>query len=110
MFKTAVLNASLCDYSDACYITVEGRITVAGQRANDAAIVADRNDKVVFKNCAPFTNCISKINEGDDAEELDIEMPIYNLLEYSDNYVKTLTSLWQYYRNEPFNYKSPNFP
>ena len=100
----------MCDYSDACYIIVEGRMTVAGQRANDAAIVANRNDKVVFKNCAPFTNCISKINEGDDVKDLDIEMPIYNLLEYNDNYVKTLASLWQYYRNEPFNYKSPNLP
>ena len=78
-----MLNASLCDYSGA-YILVEGRITVDGQKANDAVIAADKNYKeVVFKNCAPFINCISKITnaEVDNDEALDIVMPNYNLLE-----------------------------
>ena len=56
--------------------------------------------KVIFKNCAPFTNCISKINNKDidNAEYIDIVMPMYNLIEYSDNYSKTTRSLWQYWK------------
>ena len=102
-FKTAMLNTSLCDYSDA-YILVEGRINAVGQGADAAATAADRNDKeVAFKNCAPFIECISKINnaEVDDAEDVDIVMPMYNLLEYNENYTKTSDSLWQYRRDEP---------
>ena len=97
-----MLNASLCDYSDV-YLLVEGRITVIGQGANNAEIGADRNNKeVVFQNCAPFIKCISKINaEVDNAEDLDIVIPMYNLLEYSKHYAKTSASLWQYYRDEP---------
>ena len=58
---------------------------------------------VAFKNCAPFTNCISEINntQVDNAKDIDIVMPMYNLTEYSDNYVKTTGSLWQYFRDEP---------
>ena len=58
---------------------------------------------MVFKNNAPFINCISKINgvKIDNAEDLDVVMPMYNLLEYSKNYRKTTGSLWSYYRNEP---------
>ena len=58
---------------------------------------------VIFKYCAPFTNCISEINntQVDNAKDIDIVMPMYNLIEYSDNYVKTSGSLWQYYRDEP---------
>ena len=80
---TAVLKASSWDYSDA-YILVKGTITVVGQQANDAVIAADRNNKeVFFKNFAPFTKCISKINNADidNAEDLDIVIPMYNLLE-----------------------------
>ena len=95
-FKTTMLKSSLCDYSDA-YILVNGTITVnntagAGVGANNA------NKKVIFKNCAPFTNCISEINNTqiDNAKDIDIVMPMYNLIEYSDNYVKTTGSLWQY--------------
>ena len=97
-----MLNASLCDYSDA-YILVERRTTVVGQGADDAAIAADRNDKeVVFKNCAPFIKSISKINnaEVDNAEDLHIVMSIYNSLVYKENYAKTSASLWQYHRDE----------
>ena len=57
----------------------------------------------IFKNCAPFTKCISRINgiEIDNAQDIDIVMPMYNLIEYSDNYSKTFGSLWQYYKDDP---------
>ena len=64
------------------------------------------NDKgVTFKNCAPFTKCISRINNTDidNAQDIDIVMPMYNLIEYSDNYSKTSGSLWQYYKDDPNN-------
>ena len=95
-FKTAMLRSSLCDYSDA-YILVKGNITV-NNTAADGAAANNTNKKVIFKNCAPFTNCISKINntEIDNAEYIDIVMPMYNLTECSDNYSKTSGSLWQY--------------
>ena len=62
-----------------------------------------RDKSVAFTNCAPFTNCISEINnvQIDNAENIDIVMPMYNLIEHSDNYAKTSASLWQYYRHEP---------
>ena len=58
---------------------------------------------MAFKNCAPFTNCISEVNntQVDNAKDIDIVMPMYNLIEYSDNYAKTSGFLWQYYRDEP---------
>ena len=102
-FKTTMLKSSLCDYSDA-YILVKGTITITGRGADAAARQADERDKVViFKNCAPFTNCISEINNTqiDNAKDIDIVMPMYNLIEYSDNYAKTTGSLWQYFRDEP---------
>ena len=90
-FKTTMLKSSLCDYSDA-YILVKGTITIEGAGADAAARQADERDKdVIFKNCAPFTNCISEINntQVDNAKDIDIVMPMYNLIEYSDNYAKT---------------------
>ena len=102
-FKTTMLKSSLCDYSDA-YILAKGRITIEGAGADAAARQADERDKgVAFKNCAPFTNCISEINNTqiDNAKDIDIVMPMYNLIEYSDNYAKTSGSLWQYFRDEP---------
>ena len=59
--------------------------------------------KVVFENCAPFTDCISEINNTqiDHAKDIVIVMPMHNLIEYRDNYSKTWESLWQYYRYEP---------
>ena len=65
--------------------------------------VNNTNKKVIFRNCAPFTNCITKINntQVDDAQKNDIVMPMYNLIEYSDAYSKTSGSLWQYYRDKP---------
>ena len=94
-FKTTMLKSSLCDYSDA-YILVKGTITIIRAGADAAATQADERDKgVVFKNCAPFTNCISEINntQVDNAKDIDIVMPMYNLIEYSDNYAKTSGSL-----------------
>ena len=100
-----MLKSSLCDYSDA-YILVKETITITGAGDDAAARQADGRDKgVVFKNCAPFTNCISEINntQVDNAKDIDIIMSMNNLIEYSDNYVTKSGSLWQYYRDEPNN-------
>ena len=84
-FKTAMLRSSLCNYGEA-YIIVKRNITV-----NNTAAANNTNKKVMFKNCAPFTNCMSKINNTqiDNTEYIDIVIPMYNLIEYSDNYSKT---------------------
>ena len=100
-FKTTMLKSSLCDYSDA-YVLAKGTIAVS----NTAAASADANNtnkKVLFKNCVPFTNCISEINntQVDNAKDIDIVMPMYNLIEYSDNYSKTSGGLWQYCKDIP---------
>ena len=87
-FKTTMLRSNLCDYVDS-YILVKGTITITEAGADDAAKRLDgRNKGVIFKNCAPFTECISRINgkETDNAQDIDIVMPTYNLIEYSDNY------------------------
>ena len=102
-FKTTILKSSLCDYSDA-YIIAKGKITITGARDDAGAKRADERDRgLAFKNCAPFTNCISEINntQKDNCKDIDIIMPMFNLIEYSDNYAKTSGSLWQYYRDEP---------
>ena len=95
-FKTAMLRSSLHDYSDA-YILVKGNISV-NNNAGAGAAANNNNKKIIFRNCAPFTDCISKINNTkiDNAGYIDIVMPMYNLTEYSDNYLKTSGSLWQY--------------
>ena len=100
-FKTSMLRSSLCDYSDA-YILVKGNITVNNTAGADNA-ANNANKKVIFKNCVPFTNCISKINNSqiDNVEYIDIVILMYNLIEYSDNYSKTSGSLWQYCQNIP---------
>ena len=100
-FKTSMLRSSLCDYSDA-YILVKGNITV-NNTAVDSAAANNTNKKKIFKNCVPFTNCISKINNADidNAKYIDIVMPMYNLIEYSENYSKTSGSLWQYCKEIP---------
>ena len=95
-FKTTMLKSDLCDYADA-YIFVKGTITIAGAGADAAARQLDeRNKGVIFKNCAPFTKCISRINgtDIDNAQDIDIVMPMYNLIGYSNNYAKTSGSLW----------------
>ena len=93
-----MLRSDFCDYSNA-YIIVKRDITVTNP--NNAKI----NKVVVFKNNTPFINCISKIKgiKIDNAEDLDVVMPMYNLLEYSKNYRKTIGSLWNYYRDQPSN-------
>ena len=95
-FKTSILRSSLCDYRDA-YMFAKGNISVNNAVAQGAA-ANNTNKKVIFKNCATFTECISKINntQVDNAEDIDIVILMYNLREYSDNYSKTSGSLWQY--------------
>ena len=85
--KTSMLRSDLCDFSDA-YIVVKGDITLT--KTNKRRIIDIRNRFLAFKNNAPFTNCISKINNVliGNAEDLDVVMPTYNLLEYSKNYIK----------------------
>ena len=99
-FKRAMLGSSLCYYSNA-YILVKGNIKVNNTAAG--AAVNNTNKKVIFKICASFTNCISKINNTqiDNAEYIDIVMPMYDLIEYSDNYSKSSGSLWKYCKEIP---------
>ena len=96
--KTSMLRSDLCDFSDA-YFVVKWVNSVTNP--NDAKI----NKAVTFKNNAPFINCISKINgiKIDNAEDSDVVMSMYNLLECSKNYRKTTGNFWNYYRDEPSN-------
>ena len=108
-----MLKSSLCDYSDA-YILVKRTTIITGgekllppksparppnqilqSRQND-----ERNKGVIFKNCAPFTDCISEIKYTHiyNTKDIDVVMPFYNLIEYSTNYSKTVRILWKYYR------------
>ena len=91
-FLTKSIESSLCDYSDA-YILVTGNINVTG---------GDANTKLAFKNCAPFLDCRTEINDTfvDYADFINITMPMYNLIEYSDNYSDISGSLWQFKRHE----------
>ena len=95
-FKASMLRSDLCDYSEA-YVWVRGDVTAS----NEGNVNFDR--KFVFRNNAPFLSCILKINSKlvENAEDLDIVMPMYNLLEYSKNYEKASGSLFNYYRDEP---------
>ena len=95
-FKMSLLRSSLCDYGDAC-ILVTGNLTDTNT-AEAGAAADNTNKKVIFKKCAPFTNCISKINNTQigEAEYIDIVMPMYNLIVHNDNYSKTSGSLWQH--------------
>ena len=94
-FLTKSIESSLCDYSDA-YILVTGNINVG---------VGDNNTKVVFKNCAPFKDCRTEINGTfvDYADFINITMPMYYLIEYSDNYSDTSGCLWNFKRDEIIN-------
>ena len=91
-----MLRSELCDYGDA-YIIVEGTINVKATASTDI-----EEKDVAFKNDAPFTSCITKINSTyvDNAEDINMIMPMYNLLEYSQNYSMTSGSLWNYCRDE----------
>ena len=91
-FETKVIKTSLCDYSDA-YILMTGGIRVEGVAANT---------NVAFKNCAPSTRCVTHVNDElvETAENLDIIMPMYNLIEYFDNYADSSGNLYQFKRGE----------
>ena len=106
-FKTPILRSHLCDYVDV-YILVNGTITVtANAGANN--IRDKKNRKLILKNNAPFVSCIPRINGEltEDAYDLDVVMPMYNLLEYSKNYRKTIGSLYNYYRDKLTNDNIP---
>ena len=92
-YDTRVLKPNLCDYAEA-YILVDGTIRETG---------ADNNTRLALKYCAPFTKYNLEINDEhvDTAENLDITMPMYNLIEYSDNYQDSSATLYQYKRDEP---------
>ena len=98
-----MLKFSLCNYSDE-YILGKEKIAITRAGADAAARKTDERDKgIIFKNCAPFINCKSKINNRqiDNAKYIDVVIPMYNLIEYRDNDSKTSGGLWQYYRDEP---------
>ena len=94
-----MLESDLCDYSDS-YIVFKRTIIIEVRNIKDI-----KNRSLALKNNTPFTSCISKINNVliGNAEDLDIVMPMYNLIEYSENYRKTIGSSWNYYRDEPNN-------
>ena len=92
-YDTRVLKPNLCHYAEA-YILIDRTIRAAA---------ANVNTRLTLKNCAPFTKCNLEINDEhvDTAENLDITMPMYNLMEYSDNYQDSSATLYQYKRDEP---------
>ena len=92
-YDTRVLKPNLCDYAEA-YISIDGTIRAAA---------ANANTRLALKNCAPFTKCNLEINDEhvDTTENLDITMPMYNLIEYSVNYQDSSATLYQYKRDEP---------
>ena len=104
--------SNLCDYADA-YIFVKGSIRITGAGDDNAARKLNESNKSeIFKNFAPFTKCIRRINftkcisringtEKDNASDIDIVMPVYNLTGYSNNSSKTSGSLWQYSKDDP---------
>ena len=97
-----MLSCNLCDYADA-YILVKRTIAITAARDDDAVKRLDeRNKGVIFKNCAPFTKCIGRTNntEIENAEDIDIVVPMYNLIEHSAYYSKTSGSLWQYHKDD----------
>ena len=97
IYNTKVLKSNLRDYNDVI-ILGRGNITLTG----------DQVTQVALKNCAPFTNCITKINRTtiDDAKDLDLVMPMYILIEYSSNYSETAGSLWFYSKDEAIGFNA----
>ena len=96
-----MLRSILCNHSDAQIL-----LNVTITAPNTAVFQAESNNRknITIKNCATFTNSIGEINNTqiDNAKEIGIVMPMYNLIEYSDNYFKTSRSLWHYCRDKPF--------
>ena len=107
--KTPMLRSNLCDYSDA-YILVKGTVTVNGVVNGAENEILRRNRTLILKNNAAFASCMTKINNEfiEDVDDLDIVIPMYNLLEYSKNYRKTIASLYNYYRDELSDDNNPN--
>ena len=95
-FKTPQLRSDLCNWNEA-YVVVTGKITVTNLNNNSY------DKKFALKNNAPFFSCVLRINNilTDYCQDLDIVMPLFNLLHYSKNYQKALGSLYNYYRDEP---------
>ena len=106
-FKTSMLRSDLCNFSDA-YIVIKETITLT--KTKRRGFIDIRSRSLAFKNNAPFTNCISKINNvlTDNAEDLDVVMPLSNLIERSKNYIKTTGSLWNYHRDQPNDFLANN--
>ena len=106
-FLTKSIESSLCDYSDA-YILVTGNISVtktiaaAGDNPIQRKQPPNAATQVIFKNCAPFEKCRTEINETfvDESDFINITMPMYNLIKYSDNYSDSSGSLWDFKRDE----------
>ena len=94
IYNAEFLKFSLCDYKDA-YILVR----------SDMTVTTAPETQVSFRNCAPFTKCITKVDRKtiNDAEDLDLVMPMYNRIEYSSNYSETTGSLWFYFKDEATN-------
>ena len=90
-----MLKSRLCNYKDT-YLFVKRTISITNP-AGAGNIANSEDRKVVFKTCAPFTDCINERNntQVDNAKDIDVVIPMYNLIEYSDNYLKTSRSLWQ---------------
>ena len=99
--------SSLCDYSDA-YISFKGTMTVAN---TGTAAPNSRNKEVVFKNYAPFTYCMSEINNTQiyNTKVIDLVINMYNLIEFTENYSQTFGSLCPYYRDQPALDNNGNF-
>ena len=91
LYNTEVLKANLCNFNDACVLV-----------RDDITVIEAPAIQVSYKNCAPFTKCITKVDRTAiyDAEDLDVVMPMYNLIEYSSNYSETTGSLWFYSKDE----------
>ena len=101
--KILMLKSGVCNYINT-YILVKETATVPNTAATNVV-----NKQVIFKNCAPFTDCISEIDnkQVDNAKNIEVVMPMYNFIAYSDDYSKTSGNLWQYYRNKPARKRKP---
>ena len=102
-FKTTMLRSNLCDYADAY---IKGTIAITRHGDDDNARQNDERDQgVTLENCAPLIKCINRINNTEigNAKDIDIVIPMYNLIEYSDNYSKTSRTLFQYFKDDPNN-------
>ena len=102
-FKNTVSQLRLCDYSDTC-ILVKGTIAVVGEEADTALIATYKTiKKLIYKNYSPSNDCISEINktQAENANDLDVVMPMYNLIEHSQNCSNISGRFWQYCRGEP---------